>query len=100
MAEGLPVGFVVPEPVIVGQFGASVMAKAPNPNAARLMAGYLASVDGKRQREKATYQSDYGPTADNALARKICTAARCRSCSTTVNHGRSARRLFGRLPAS
>jgi hypothetical protein len=28
------------------------------------MAGYLASVDGKAAREKATHQSDYGPTAD------------------------------------
>ena len=71
VAEGLPVAFVVPEPVIVGQFGASVMAKAPNPNAARLMAGYLASIDGKQQREKATFQSDYGPTADNDLAKRM-----------------------------
>ena len=71
MAEGLPVAFIVPEPVIVGQFGASVMAKAPHPNAARLMAGYLASIDGKMQREKATFQSDYGPTADNDLAKRL-----------------------------
>ena len=71
MAEGLPVAFIVPEPVIVGQFGASVMAKAPNPNAARLMAGYLASIDGKAAREKATFQSDYGPTAQNELARRL-----------------------------
>lgn len=71
IAEGLPVAFVVPEPVIVGQFGAAVMAKAPNPNAARLMAGYLASVDGKKAREKATFQSDYGPTSENELAKRL-----------------------------
>jgi iron(III) transport system substrate-binding protein len=71
IAEGLPLAFVVPEPVIVGQFGASVMASAPNPNAARLMAGYLASADGKAAREKATHQSDYGPTATNELARRL-----------------------------
>ena len=65
----------MPEPVIVGQFGASVMAKAPNPNAARLMAGYLASVDGKREREKATHQSDYGPTATNDLAKRLHSGA-------------------------
>jgi ABC-type Fe3+ transport system substrate-binding protein len=75
IAEGLPFAFIVPEPVIVGQFGASVMAKAPNPNAARLMAGYLASVDGKREREKATHQSDYGPTATNDLARRLHSGA-------------------------
>lgn len=71
IAEGLPVGYVVPEPVVVGQFGATVMAKAPNPNAARLMAGYLASVDGKRKRELATHQRDYGPTAENELAKQL-----------------------------
>ena len=75
IAEGLPLAFVVPEPVIVGQFGASVMAKAPNPNAARLMAGYLASVDGKAAREKATHQSDYGPTATNELAKRLHSGA-------------------------
>jgi len=71
IAEGLPIAFTVPEPVIVGQFGASVMGKAPNPNAARLMAGYLASLDGKTAREKATFQSDYGPTAENELAKRL-----------------------------
>jgi iron(III) transport system substrate-binding protein len=71
IAEGLPIAFVVPEPVIVGQFGACVVAKAPNPNAARLMAGYLASQDGKKAREKATFQSDYGPTSDNELAKRL-----------------------------
>jgi iron(III) transport system substrate-binding protein len=71
IAEGLPLAFIVPEPVIVGQFGASVVAKAPNPNAARLMAGYLASIDGKKAREKATFQSDYGPTSDNPLAKRL-----------------------------
>src|SRR5207302_10863741 len=39
--------------------------------AARLLAGFLASPDGKRARLAATGQADYGPTADNELARKI-----------------------------
>jgi iron(III) transport system substrate-binding protein len=69
--DGLPVGYGVPEPVVMGQFGAGVMKNAPNPNAARLLAGYLASVEGKRAREQATGQTDYGPTADNDLARKL-----------------------------
>ena len=69
--DGLPVGYVVPEPVVMGQFGAGVMKNAPNPNAARLLAGYLATIDGKRAREQATSQTDYGPTADNELARKL-----------------------------
>ena len=95
MAEGLPVAFIVPEPVIVGQFGASVMLKAPNPNAARLMAGYLASVDGKREREKATHQSDYGPTATNDLARRLHSRARRRWCTIPQIWPRRKRRSQG-----
>jgi iron(III) transport system substrate-binding protein len=70
-ADGLPVGYVVPEPVVMGQFGASVMKGAPHPNAARLLAGFLATPEGKALRESATGQRDYGPTADNELAKKI-----------------------------
>jgi len=70
-AEGLPVSQSVPEPVVVGQFGANVMKNAPHPNAARLLAGFLATPDGKRARLNATYQADYGPTSDNELAKKL-----------------------------
>jgi iron(III) transport system substrate-binding protein len=70
-AEGLPVNQVVPEPVVVGQFGATVMKNAPHPNAARLLAGFLASAEGKAARLKATSQADYGPTSDDELAKKL-----------------------------
>ena len=70
-AEGLPVSQVVPEPVVVGQFGVTVLKNAPHPNAARLLAGFLASAEGKAARLTATSQADYGPTSDNALARKL-----------------------------
>jgi iron(III) transport system substrate-binding protein len=69
--EGLPVSQVVPEPVVVGQFGVTVMKNAPHPNAGRLLAGYLATPEGKAARLKATSQADYGPTSDNELARKL-----------------------------
>jgi ABC-type Fe3+ transport system substrate-binding protein len=70
-AEGLPVSQVVPQPVVVGQFGATIMKNAPHPNAARLLAGFLATAEGKAARLKATSQADYGPTSDNALAREL-----------------------------
>jgi iron(III) transport system substrate-binding protein len=70
-AEGLPVSQVVPEPVVVGQFGVTVMKNAPHPNAARLLAGFLASAEGKAARLQATSQADYGPTSDNELAKKL-----------------------------
>ena len=62
---------VVPEPVVVGQFGATIMKNAPHPNAARLLAGFLATPEGKAARLQATSQADYGPTADNALAKEL-----------------------------
>ncbi|MFL6799849.1 MAG: ABC transporter substrate-binding protein [Xanthobacteraceae bacterium] len=70
-AEGLPVGQVVPEPVVVGQFGVSILKNASHPNAARLLAGFLATPEGKAARLKATSQADYGPTADNAFAKLL-----------------------------
>jgi ABC-type Fe3+ transport system substrate-binding protein len=70
-AEGLPVSQVVPQPVVVGQFGATIMKNAPHPNAARLLAGFLASPEGKAARLQATSQADYGPTSDNKFAKAL-----------------------------
>jgi ABC-type Fe3+ transport system substrate-binding protein len=70
-AEGLPVSQVVPEPVVVGQFGVTIMKNAPRPNAARLLAGFLATPEGKAARLQMTSQADYGPTSDNELAKKL-----------------------------
>jgi iron(III) transport system substrate-binding protein len=74
-AEGLPVSQVVPEPVVVGQFGVTIMKSAPHPNAARVLAGFLASAEGKAARLQATSQADYGPTSDNALAKRLHSGA-------------------------
>jgi ABC-type Fe3+ transport system substrate-binding protein len=62
---------VVPEPVVVGQFGVTIMKNAPRPNAARLLAGFLATPEGKAARLQMTSQADYGPTSDNELAKKL-----------------------------
>ena len=69
--SGLKIDYFVPEPMLLGQFGATVMAKAPNPSAARLLAGYLASPEGKAAKEAATSQTDYGPTGTSDLAKRI-----------------------------
>src|SRR5262247_1973470 len=70
-AEGLPVSQVAPEPVVVGQFGVTIMKNAPRAYAARLLAGYLATAEGKAARLQMTSQADYGPTSDNELAKKL-----------------------------
>jgi iron(III) transport system substrate-binding protein len=69
--DGVSFDFTIPEPVVLVQFGPTVMAKAPHPNAARLLAGYLASDEGRAERLAVTGQVDYGPKSDNEVARKI-----------------------------
>jgi ABC-type Fe3+ transport system substrate-binding protein len=69
--EGLPVAQVVPEPVVMGQFGVTIMRKAPHPNAGRLLAGFLARPEGKRARLDATFQADYSATSDDAFAKLL-----------------------------
>lgn len=97
-AAGMPIGMVVPEPVVMGQFGASVMKDAPHPNAARLLAGFLASPDGKRSRLAATDQADYGPTADNALAKKI-RSGKVQVVFDSADNMVAREHLFGRAAA-
>jgi len=69
--SGLKLGYVVPEPIIVGQFTASVMAKAPHPNAARLLAGFMVSSEGKAARKALTSAEDYSITGTSDLAKRI-----------------------------
>jgi len=70
-SEGLDVGYVIPEPVTASQFVAAVMTKAPHPNAARLLAGWLASDQGKAAREQAIFTADYRPGSKSAIAKPL-----------------------------
>ncbi|HWL03920.1 MAG TPA: ABC transporter substrate-binding protein [Xanthobacteraceae bacterium] len=69
--NGLPLGMVTPEPVIFGQFIATILDKAPNPNAARLLARWIVSAEGKAGQAKSMFVVDYGPDSDNPIAKKI-----------------------------
>ncbi len=68
---GMPVKHVIPAPVVLGQFGATVLAKAPHPSAARLLAGWLASKQGKKARQEAVFEADLRPGSDDPVAQKI-----------------------------
>ena len=68
---GMAVKYVIPSPVVLGQFGSAVLDKAPHPNAARLLAGWLASKEGKAARERDNLEVDYRPGSDNAEAKAI-----------------------------
>ncbi len=70
-SQGLPIDFVIPEPVIAVQFFTAVMEKAPHPNAARLLAGFLSSQEGKDAATAANFQRDYRKGAKDPLAREI-----------------------------
>jgi iron(III) transport system substrate-binding protein len=70
-AGGMSVKYVIPAPVVLGQFGATVLAKAPHPSAARLLAGWLASKEGKKAREKGNFEVDYRSGSDHPDAQKI-----------------------------
>lgn len=69
--QGLPVNYVIPEPVAANQFVSAVMAKAPSPNAARLLAGWMASQEAKRVREKVRFETDLRPGSEADLAKKV-----------------------------
>jgi iron(III) transport system substrate-binding protein len=97
-AEGLPVSQVVPEPVVVGQFGVTIMKSAPHPNAARLLAGFLATAEGKAARLQATSQADYGPTSDNELAKQLH-SGKLQVVWDTPDNMAAREALFGRVAA-
>jgi ABC-type Fe3+ transport system substrate-binding protein len=67
-ARGLPVGVTLPEPVFLSQFGVVVLRSAPNPSAARLLGLWLASSDGKVQREKALHAVDLRSASNSPKA--------------------------------
>jgi ABC-type Fe3+ transport system substrate-binding protein len=69
--SGLKIEYVVPEPIVLGQFVATVMEKAPNPNAARLLAGFLATPEGKKAREQATSAADYSSAGTGEFAKLV-----------------------------
>ncbi len=96
--EGLPVAQVVPEPVVMGQFGVTIPKNAPHPNAGRLLAGFLATPDGKRARLNATFQADYSATSDNELA-KLIHSGKVQVAWDTPDTMVAREALFGRAAA-
>ncbi|HEY8578665.1 MAG TPA: extracellular solute-binding protein, partial [Beijerinckiaceae bacterium] len=69
--EGKVFGVAIPEPAVMVQFGTSVMANAPHPNAARLLAAWLATPEGRAARQKLTGGIDYEAGSSNEIAKKL-----------------------------
>jgi ABC-type Fe3+ transport system substrate-binding protein len=69
--QGLPVAHVVPSPVVMPQFYAAVMDKAPHASAARLLAGYLVTPEGKKAAYTSNHEGDYRKGSDHPIAQHI-----------------------------
>jgi ABC-type Fe3+ transport system substrate-binding protein len=69
--NGLPVDAVTPEPFLVPQFYVAVMEKAPHPNAALLLAGYLATPEGKAAGKAHHFAGDYRKGSPDPIAQMI-----------------------------
>ncbi len=74
--DGKPFAITLPEPVILVQFGVTVMAKAPHPNAARLLAGWLTTPESRKARAEATGQLDYEKTSTDPFAQSLYNGTR------------------------
>jgi ABC-type Fe3+ transport system substrate-binding protein len=69
--QGLGARYVVPEPVIMEQQGTAVLSTAPHPAAAKLLAGWLASEQGRNIRHREAQSSDLTSNSDDPLAREL-----------------------------
>jgi ABC-type Fe3+ transport system substrate-binding protein len=97
-ADGLPIRYLVPSPVVATQFGVIVLSNAPHASAARLLAGWMASNEGKAARERATGSVDYRPGSRNALARTL-NASGAPMIFDTPEDARARDALTGRVTA-
>lgn len=67
---------VLPEPIFVMQFGAVVTSRAPHPNAARLLALWLAGPQGRKAREEALLAVDLRPSSEHPQAVALRTSGK------------------------
>jgi len=94
--EGIPVGFVIPDPAVIVPLGVGVMAKAPHPNAARLLAGWMASVEGRRARKIAVFSGDYRQGSEDPLVKQL-EARGAKILVDDVAHVAARQKLMNRL---
>ena len=97
-AEGLPVGYVVPEPVVMGQFGASVHGKGAA-SERRAAAGRLSRFGRGQERELRRPSSPTTARPPTTNWPRKCIPASCRSCSTRPDNMVAREALFGKAAA-
>ncbi len=70
-SEGLDVDYLTLDLVPAGQFVITVLKDAPHPNAALLLAAWLASDEGRELYEKVIHEADIRPGSNSAMAKEI-----------------------------
>lgn len=73
-SQGMTIGWA-PMPIMpAAQFGVATLGKAPHPNAARLLAGWLTTAEAKAARERLRFDADVRPGANTNLAGQLSTS--------------------------
>jgi ABC-type Fe3+ transport system substrate-binding protein len=70
-SQGMTIGWAPMPLMAAAQFGVTPLAKAPHPNAARLLAGWMISSEAKTARERLRFDADVRPGAKTALAARL-----------------------------
>jgi iron(III) transport system substrate-binding protein len=70
-ADGVPSGYLVMDIVPAAQFAVAAFKDAPHPNAAALLAAWLASDEGRELYERVIHEPDIRPGSKSALAQEI-----------------------------
>jgi len=70
-ADGVDVGYLTLDLVPAGQFVTTVLKDAPHPNAALLLAAWLASDEGRALYETLIHEADIRPGSKSPLAKEI-----------------------------
>lgn len=68
---GMPTAWVAMPIMPAAQFGVATLARAPHPNAARLLAGWMTSAEAKAARERLRFEFDARPGSGSKLAGQI-----------------------------
>lgn len=70
-SKGVPTGWVPLSPTGAVQFAVSPLAKAPHPNAAKLLAGWMTTDEAKEARERLRFDADVRPGARTKMAAEL-----------------------------
>jgi iron(III) transport system substrate-binding protein len=70
-SQGMTIGWAPMPLMAAAQFGVSPLSRAPHPNAAKLLSGWLISTEAKAARERLRFDADVRPGVQTALAGRL-----------------------------